>query len=343
MKAAQTKMTDVLGRAGTRLVVPVYQRVYSWQRPQLREFWDDLMAAGASETAHFMGTVFYSEEEAAGAGATRLIDVIDGQQRLTTLTLLMCAVRDYLSASESTLFGLDAEGVASRFLQAEDASGAGCKLVLSRADAPTLRWIACGAQRPQSDEEYSRLVFEAYDWFTSRMEADSFDFETLEKGLDLLRVVEVRMDAADRPQTVFESLNAKGLPLSTPDLVRNFLLSRGGEEDPARLYDAYWAPVEDAFSEDADDRYLAHAIRMWTGGSAAIKTDRDIFATFKSSFGTAEGDELEKRVRGLAAYCIDFHEKVASGDEATLAKCREWEESRGKAERLRNDRKIFGD
>lgn len=370
MQVRQTRLIDFLGAPDVQFVVPVYQRVYAWTRPQLRAVWDDLMEAGRRNRPHFMGMVFFGEEHSHRAGITQL-DLIDGQQRMTTMTLLMCAVRKYLDDCGGTLDGLNAEGVAQKFLllggsvsegeagtgapvegdaEADDGDGnakpndvAACKLVLSRADAPTLRWLEGIGDRPASDEEYSKLVVEAYEWFVARMNAEGFDFDTFARGVAHLYIVEVLMEEGDRRQTVFESLNAKGLPLSTPDLVRNFLLMRSEFDDRSYLYDTYWAKVEDAFSADADDRYLAHAIRTWTGSGTAVKDDRGIFEAFKASFSAKGRDELERRTAGLAAYCIAFHEKVAAGDEATIKACREWEESRGKAERLRNDRRIFGD
>lgn len=342
MKVNQRSVLDFLGQPNVQFVVPVYQRVYSWQRPQLRELWEDLMAAGRSDSAHFMGNIYYSLEPSHHDGVEQF-DIIDGQQRMTTLTLMMCAVCKYLRTTGCTLNGMDAEAVADRFLKLTVGGSTSSKLVLSRADAPTLRWVVGVGARPATDEEYSKRVVETYDWFCDRFENESFDYAVFEKGIQQLYIVAVEMEDQDRQQTEFESLNSKGLALSTPDLVRNFLLMRSEFDDQSYLYDTYWAAVEDAFAEDADDRYLAHGIRLWTGAGAAIKDDRGIFDAFKTAFTVKDRAELEKRTAGLAEYCIDFHQKVADGDEATIMACREWEESRGKAERLRNDRKIFGD
>lgn len=342
MKVDQLTMTDFLGQPNVQFVVPIYQRVYSWQRPQLRELWDDIMAAGRAGSSHFMGNIFYSLEPSHHDGIEQL-DIIDGQQRMTTFTIMITAVCRYLRANGFTLDGMDADAVADKFLKIRVGDGAANKLVLSRADSPTLRYVIGVGEKPATDEEYSENIVKTLDWFTERLENASFDFEVFQKGIEELYICTVEMEDKDRPQTVFESINSKGLPLSTPDLVRNFLLMRSEFDDQSYLYDTYWSKVEDAFSEDPDDRYLAHAIRLWTGAGSAIKDDRGIFDAFKTSFALKDKDELEKRTTGLADYCIDFHEKVASGDEATVKACKEWEDSRGKAERLRNDRKLFGD
>lgn len=342
MKATQSGMLELLGRPDAQLVVPVYQRVYSWTKPQLRQLWDDLSAAGEQGAPHFMGSIFFSDDGPTEAGIGQL-DIIDGQQRLTTLTLLLCAVRDHLRETGDAFEGLDADSFAATYLLGDTPEGPGCKLVLSRADAPTLRWVVGVGPKPVGNEDYSKLVVESYEWFKKRIGADSFDVHAFLRGLREARIIAVQMEAGDRPQTVFESLNSKGLPLSTPDLVRNYLLMREGFASPSHLYDAYWAKVEDAFADDEDDRYLSHALRTWVGRGPAIKDDHDIFAAFKVAFANTDPEKLERRIALLADYCIDFHEKVASGDEATLKACREWEESRGKAERLRNGRRIFGD
>lgn len=342
MKVNQLSVTDFLGQSNVQFVVPIYQRVYSWQRPQLRELWDDLMAAGRSGRSHFIGTIFYSLEPSHHDGVEQY-DIIDGQQRMTTLTLMIAAVCKYLRANGLTLNGMDADAVASKFLKINAGEGEASKLVLSRADSPTLRYVTGVGGKPSTDEEYSKKIVETRDWFTERLENASFDFDVFQKGISELYICTVEMEDRDRPQTVFESINSKGLPLSTPDLVRNFLLMRSEFDDQSYLYDTYWAKVEDAFSEDPDDRYLAHAIRLWTGAGSAIKDDRGIFDAFKTAFALKDKEELEKRTAGLSEYCIDFHQKVADGDEATIKACKEWEDSRGKAERLRNDRKIFGD
>lgn len=341
MKVDQRSVSDFLGQPYAQLVIPVYQRVYSWRRPQLNELWDDLMSAGQRETPHFMGTVFYSEEESHRKGL-RQLDIIDGQQRMTTFTLLVCALRKHLLETGRTFGGLDATSLEETYLKPTGCADA-CKLVLSRADAPTLRWIEGVGEKPTTEEEYSELVVEAYRWFLDKLGSEGLDWDALERGFEQLYVILVQMEDNDRQSTVFESLNAKGKPLSTPDLVRNYLLMRPEFSDTSYLYDTYWAKVEDAFSEDPDDSYLAHAIRFWIGSGAAIKNDKDIFDAFKGAFRAKDRDEIEKRAANLSESCIAFHEKIASGDEETIKACREWEENRGKAERLRNGRKVFGD
>lgn len=342
MKANQQSAMDFLGASRVQFVVPIYQRVYTWQAPQLRELWDDIMSAGKSGGTHFLGNIFFSRESSHYEGVEQL-DIIDGQQRLTTLTLLMCALAKYLNLTGQTVGGRDAKTLANRFLTTSASEAKACKLVLSRADAPTLRWIVGVGDRPAADEERSERVAEAYEWFCGRFEEEGFDLDVFAKGIEGLFICAVLMEEGDRRQTVFESLNAKGLSLSAPDLVRNYLLMCSEHGDRAYLYDTYWADVEDAFAQDADDRYLANAIRLWTGAGKAVKDERGIFEAFKASLSHCGKDVLEGRVASLASYCLDFHGKIASGDEAAVKDCKEWEESRGKAERLSNNRKIFGD
>lgn len=341
MRVEQRSITGFLGQPEVQFVIPVYQRVYSWRRPQLSELWTDLMHAGKSEMPHFMGTVFYSEEDSHREGL-RQLDIIDGQQRMTTFTLLICALCKHLLETGRRFNGLDAASLEETYLKPTGCADA-CKLVLSRADAPTLRWIEGLGDRPESEEEYSELVVEAYEWFLNKLGSEGLDWNVFQRGFEQLYIVSVQMEDSDRSSTVFESLNAKGKPLSTPDLVRNYLLMRPEFDGTSYLYDTYWAKVEDAFSVDPDDSYLAHAIRLWSGSGTVIKDDKGIFDAFKSAFSAKGRDDIEKRAAYLSEFCIAFHEKIAAGDEEAIKACREWEENRGKAERLGNGRKIFGD
>ncbi len=344
MQAKLMKLKDFLTQPETRFVVPIYQRVYSWTTPELRSLWKSMLEAGRKEKGLFLGTAFFLDEgEKEGL---RVLDIIDGQQRLTTITLMLAAVRDKLMAEGSKFCEMDASALQDACLKVHADGRDGCKLVLSRADAPTLQEIIgvkALEREDASDYERSKYVTDAYHWFADQLSLAGFEMRDLERGFEQTSIIITNMEENDRPQAVFESLNSKGLPLSVPDLVRNSLFGRDGFESPSYLYDKYWAPVEDAFSEDENDRFFAHSIRKWSGANFAVKDERGIYSAFKSRLLSDDPDLLEKRVENLATFCINFHDKIVEADEATLSECIQWEESIGKAERLRNNRKIFGD
>lgn len=354
MEAKLKNIGDFLGQHGVRFMVPIYQRVYAWTEPELRALWADMTKAGDGECELFLGSLFLGSlffgDEGVAEDGLRVLNIIDGQQRLTTLTLLLCAVRDRLRQVGGTFLRMDADDIDDRFLTVALSGGKGCKLVLTPADAPTLQEIVgvspdadSEARGRTDDESGSQYIRDCYRWFAERIGAQNFDMESLERGFSSLRAIAVRMGASDQPQTVFESINAKGMPLSVPDLARNALFGHEGFPSPSYLYDAYWARVEDAFSVDEDDRWLAHAIRRWSRANPAVKDERGIFAAFKAKLLANDAATMEKRTGDLASFCLDFHRKVEVGDEATLEECKQWEEGIGKAERLGNGRRIFGD
>lgn len=354
MQAKLTKLKDLMAQPDTKFVVPIYQRVYSWTKPELRSLWNSVLNAGREDKSLFLGTAFFLDE--GENDGLRILDVIDGQQRLTTITLMLAAVRNRMQTEDLTFCGMDAIELQNTCLKVREGGKEGCKLVLSRADAPTLQEIVgvdsgCGGAggtknasgAEDADCERSKYVMDAYRWFADQVSSTELEWSDLERGFEQTGMIVARMEKNDRPQAVFESLNSKGLPLSVPDLVRNSMFGRDGFESPSYLYDKYWVPVEDAFSEDGSDRFLAHAVRKWSGANFATKDERGIFAAFKARFLSDDPRVLEKRAENLAMFCINFHDRIAEGDEATLSECTQWEESIGKAERLRNNRKIFGD
>ena len=95
MQTEKTVFLDLLGMPATRFVIPAYQRLYSWRERQCRELWLDLHRAARADATHFIGTLLYSHEDPDADGRQRLA-VIDGQQRLTTMTLLIEALRRHL-------------------------------------------------------------------------------------------------------------------------------------------------------------------------------------------------------------------------------------------------------
>lgn len=246
MRVHQEALRDFLGKPAIQLVIPVYQRVYAWSQRQCDDLWSDIMRAGRTGASRFMGTVLYAIEpgtDRIGEAGQRL-DVIDGQQRLATITLLLCALRDWLAEGD-TASNIDAQAIDQRYLHASGPDRTP-KLLLSRTDQPTLAALIDRTPLP-ADDDASPNVASNYERFRTKMANgfDSDDAEALWHGLGLLLMVGAQMDDQDRPQLVFESLNSKGMPLTTADLVRNLLLVGVSYAEQARLYEQYWAPIED--------------------------------------------------------------------------------------------------
>ena len=248
MIASLKSISDILGKPDTQYLIPVFQRVYSWDRMQCEQLWNDMMKADSGADGHFTGTFIYRPESNEGhddsgalSGYTK-VDLIDGQQRLTTITLILTALRDAMRDAGDTD---RASQINETYLHCVTDMP---KLVLSASDAPTMAHLIDGAQLPGEDE-VSQLLIEGYGFFKEKVEEPSVDADAVIKGLDGLYVVAVELEEDDAPQQVFESLNAKGRPLSTIDLLRNVIMAKYGAIEQQRLFDVYWAPIDEAFHQ----------------------------------------------------------------------------------------------
>lgn len=295
MEVTQRNLLDIMADP-IPLAVPVYQRIYSWTADQCRELFSDALQAAASDAAHFSGVVLYEDIEGA-EGPVRLI--IDGQQRITTLTLLLLALRDRLGISGQP--ALDPDRLTDAYL----CTRGRCKLSLNHLDGDTLPALIGGTSLPQ---DVSQRLIDNRDLFSELMAQEGFDGAELMEGLAKLEVIAIALDGGDYPQYVFESLNSKGLRLATADLVRNFVWGRTGA-DGRQLYYSCWEPFEERcealpsrFSpSDAIEAWLASLVPEWHLGSPT-----EAFGVFKALWEQHFDGSAERALQDLLAFTDRF-------------------------------------
>ena len=286
MKAINRQFTEIIN-GNKQFIIPVFQRDFSWTREQWDQLWGDVLHAseGDANGAHFMGSIVYIGADLGAAFASWLL--IDGQQRLTTLTLLLIALRDHIresnwSGSEN---GPTAERIDAYYLRNVHESGhRQYKLVLRRRDNTSLRALIAGQDLDESQSERSDSILEAYEHFRSALREPSCDPELVYQGVARLNIVDVTLDrGVDNPQLVFESMNSTGIDLRQSDLVRNYLLMELEESEQTRLYDQYWSKIESYFrtSESALDWFLRDYMALEQGLTQQIRSDR-VYTEFKS-------------------------------------------------------------
>lgn len=307
MQTRKELLLELLGTPDTRFVIPVYQRLYSWKERQCRELWLDLHRAAKAEASHFIGTLLYSQETADSAECQRLA-VIDGQQRLTTLTLLLEALRRYLAAHPDALSNVYAATLAARYLRTGSEPNAPVKLVLSRNDGPTLNAVLNGDPLPDNASEtiQSNLAF-----FQSLMQEPTFDANTLWRGIEKLFVITAEVGTNDNAQLIFESLNSKGKPLTTADLVRNYLLLAQTHEEQTRLYDEYWDPIEGMFQPDPGSLRLDNAIQGWLSvrfRKVRARGRDEVYSVFKQYVEDEFTGTTESLLHELRNFCMIWAE-----------------------------------
>ena len=281
----------------TQFVIPVFQRDYKWTDEQCEQLWKDVLAiaAASGERGHFLGSVVYVSTGDSNAGFTRWL-LIDGQQRVTTLTLLLTALRDHIQATGWS-GGEDAptaKRVDAYFLKnVEEEGNRRHKLVLRRHDQATLEALL---ERKELPRDVSENIRDNYEFFRERL--GDANPEDVYRGISRLIVVDVTLAGTDDPQLIFESLNSTGMDLSQSDLIRNFILMRLPEREQTQLYETYWSKIETLFrgSESTFDAFIRDYIALRTQASKQEKTDQIYFA-FRRVFGAIGADQREARIR----------------------------------------------
>jgi uncharacterized protein with ParB-like and HNH nuclease domain/predicted transport protein len=308
MKATEAKLLDFL-RKSPQFVIPIYQRTYSWTEKECRQLWDDILRAGANDdiSAHFIGSVVYVEKGLYSVSSQSPLLVIDGQQRLTTVSLIIAALANAIGEGEPI------EGFSPRklrnyyLLNPEEEGERHYKLILSQTDKPSLISILQDTPQPK---EHSIRVTENYKLFETLLAGQKEGLETVCKGIAKLMVVDISLDREqDNPQLIFESMNSTGRELSQADLIRNFILMGLEPELQARLYEHYWRPMELAFGQEAYtthfDAFMRHYLTVRTG---EIPRMGEVYDAFKQHTRTQKVAEagVEALVSELYAYAGYF-------------------------------------
>ncbi|WP_419641222.1 DUF262 domain-containing protein, partial [Thiolapillus sp.] len=308
MKATEAKLLDFLKKS-PQFVIPIYQRTYSWTEKEVRQLWDDILRAGQNDdiSAHFMGSVVYVEKGLYSISAQSPLLVIDGQQRLTTVSLLIAALASAIGEGEPI------EGFSPRklrnyyLLNPEEEGERHFKLILSQTDKASLISILKDAPQPK---EHSIRITENLKLFQALLVGQKEDLETVCKGIAKLMVVDISLDRdQDNPQLIFESMNSTGRELSQADLIRNFILMCLESELQTRLYERYWRPMELAFGQEAYtthfDGFMRHYLTVRTGEIPKMGEVYDAFKKHARSSSVANAG-VESLVAELHAYAGHF-------------------------------------
>ena len=307
MKATEAKLLSFLQKS-PQFIIPIYQRTYSWTDKQCRQLWDDILRAGSSDavTVHFIGSIVYVEQGLSQVTHQAPLLVIDGQQRLTTVALLLEALARALGDAEP-VDGFSAAKLREYYLtnrlEKEDRY---FKLLLSQTDNASLKAVIKNTEQPK---EPSLRVTQNFDLLTGLLNDQKGDLAPVCRGLAKLVVVDIALSRdQDNPQLIFESMNSTGKELSQADLIRNFVLMGLEPTLQTRLYEEYWRPMEQDFGQEAYgtqfDSFMRHYLTVRTGD---IPREREVYEAFKDYSRTTAVREsgieaLVKEIRSFARY-----------------------------------------
>ena len=246
MKGSEARLIDYMEGAGKRYIIPVYQRKYDWKEDNCRQLYEDLKKiVRDGRESHFFGSVVSS---VVGNGAVTEYHIIDGQQRLTTVTLLLLAIRNLIRQKKIAARAnrLD-EQINDRFLVspwAED--GEQIKLRPVKGDRAAL------ARLFGAEEDYdpaSNLTLN-YRFFCGQLLKGEVPVDELYGAIGKLEIISITLDQSDNAQLIFESLNSTGLALTEGDKIRNYILMGQRPSEQNRLYDTYWTTIERCVEND---------------------------------------------------------------------------------------------
>lgn len=307
MKASEAHLLEFLKKS-PQFVIPIYQRTYSWMERECQQLWNDIIRTGSKDdiSAHFIGSIVYIEKGLYQVTAQSPMLVIDGQQRLTTITLILEALARKLGDTEP-YEGFSKEKLRQYYLlnhlEKEEKE---YKLILTQTDKSSL--MALLKQRPLP-ADHSIRIKENFEYFQRKINELGDNLTPLCKGLLKLVIVDISLSRdQDNPQLIFESMNSTGRELSQADLIRNYILMGLDQDHQSNLYQNHWRPMEVEFGQEAYgnhfDKFMRHYLTIRTGEIPNISQVYESFKTYAQSHEVAEGgvDTLVEDIHTLAGY-----------------------------------------
>lgn len=291
MKASETQVQKFLSVTETRFVIPIYQRNYDWSVTQCKQLLDDIKHVGRGfEDAHFIGSVVYIHDDIYTSTDIKELSIIDGQQRLTTLTLIYLAI--YHLAIELNDENLKTRIYELYLVNKFAPEGEKTKLQPTPQNLDALNYLL-RADNTEEFSGYSRII-DNFEYFRGEINQDNLPI--ILDVLSKLMIVEISLERQkDNPQRIFESLNSTGLELSQADLIRNYILMDLDRKNQDRIYRDYWELIESlAKDEEKNASKVSDFIRDYlTLINKKIPNKNKVYEEFKSKFPTSDILELE--------------------------------------------------
>lgn len=278
MKASEEKLQKII--EGTiQYVVPLFQRAYSWTKSEWEALWDDIITLCEQENprVHFMGSIVTMPADSAPGGCPKYI-LIDGQQRITTIFILLAALRDKAKPVDQKL----ADQIQNTILVNQYEEGLDFyKIQPTQVDREVFYRII------QSENPIDKnSISECYAFFEKKFRLTKIDFQKLKKVIcNNFSLVSVVLSIDDDPYLVFESLNAKGRSLTQADLIRNYFFMKIEGKNQESIYEKYWLPMQELLGDN-----LTEFIRHYLTKSGAVVNKGEIYFQIKDRI--SKGDPV---------------------------------------------------
>lgn len=278
MKAVDEKIGRFIGNSDTVFIIPPFQRNYSWDEEQCCELFDDISDSIKKGRSHYIGNIVYYVGENNRAGFNEYI-LIDGQQRITSILLLLCAIRSKLPFDE-------AKRLEKKFLINEDEKDEKYRVKLKQTDNDLRVFEKIINNVNLTNEEKENKLFVNYNYFLDRLtdfsDDEAIKFYNAIANLDIVDLnlkIEKDLEAV---QKIFEKINSTGKELSVADLIRNYLLISNNSDEQKRLYDNYWIKIENLYQDKEKISEFAKHYLITKRGIWA--EEKKLYNTFKLYF-----------------------------------------------------------
>lgn len=316
MKANESYIHRFLGGVDRKFIVPVYQRPYSWKKENCELLFHDLMTVyQKGYDSHFFGGIVYVANEV--AGCTEYI-IIDGQQRITTISILLLAIRNYISANNIDI-GINTKKITNAYLTDEYADEEKkLKLKLVQGDDQAYDKLINGQKSIGNN-----VVTINYNYFYNQIEnLDDREIKGLYDAILKLMIVNISLTPAngDDPQLIFESLNSTGLGLEEADKIRNYVLMNMTSKNQEKFYKEYWETLEDLVSRNDMNKFVRYYLAAKTNELANEKKLYFAFKNYKLCNKIEATDLLRdmlqyaewySKIKNAVAYANDYQAVLA--------------------------------
>lgn len=307
MIANKIEVTDIFDKT-VQYTIPLYQRKYSWEREEVDDLLEDIKRAGIEGKTHFIGSLVYMIENAYDE-EIKVRTVIDGQQRLTTLTLITLVLLKLVKKYPEEL-NVNYDKIINTYILNQYEKEYKRKITLTYEDDKTLSKIINSIESDielEFDDMDSIRIKENFERIETKINKDNFN--NYYNGLHKLYLISISLEPQfDNPQDIFESLNSTGKALNDSDLIRNYILMGLTKEEQDTLYEQYWKNIEDGFNQLPEknnqefERFIKDYITIKEKGN--IPTKKEIYRKFKKIKTTYEGkvEDLLKEMLQYARY-----------------------------------------
>jgi uncharacterized protein with ParB-like and HNH nuclease domain len=291
MQAKETKLQDII--EGTKqYVIPLFQRTYSWTPKEWEVLWKDLVELCEMENprTHFIGSIVNMPTVSVPEGVAKYL-LIDGQQRLTTIFILLALLRNKARENQNPRF---ADEVNNTLLVNQYKDGNDYyKLMPTQVDRKTFENLING-----TPNETENQITRAYVYFEKKLKQVELEPEKLKKIItSYFSVVSIVLDSDDNPYLVFESLNAKGRPLTQADLIRNYFFMRIHVDKQEKVYNDFWLPMQTALAEN-----LTEFIRHFLMRNGNIIKQGDVYYALKENVSTSNATDYLSDLKKFSTY-----------------------------------------